>query len=384
MKIAFTVYNLAFISNWIKKLMPFWKNCEIVIFHIASLQKQKQPGIEGIKCYDVSFCSYSEIIDIIKDERIDLWISLNFRSLFELLFQRICTLQGIKSVYLEHGFFSQNTLHFKTQKAKRNIGDTITRQLNFWRKYVGLLYRTDKKSQEWRVLQQVYFKNNFNLSPFDHYFIYSQREYKLLSNIFSLDESNTSLVGYPIFSSEKDKEMVSAKLTMNGEALYVHQPFILDGYATITYEQEKEYLLDLEKQLSKKYKRLIILLHPREDLSAYKKRFADTQVDIIQSPNNYFCFTDKSLVLGHYSTALLYALYFEKPTVIVGYPTVKNDPIFQECFPTAENIEKICSIDSHIDVSKKIPFAGEENTYEHIAQEILEKYNQRFHDKKNK
>lgn len=372
MKIAFTVYNLAFISNWIKKLIPYWKDCEIVIFHIANLQKQKLPAIEGIKCYDVSFCSYSEIIDIIKDERIDLWISLNFRSLFELLFQRICALQGIKSVYLEHGFFSQNTLHFKTQKAKRNIGDTITRQLNFWLKYVGLLYRTNKKAQEWRVLRQVYLKNDFNVSPFVHYFIYSQREYKLLSNVFSLDANNTSLVGYPIFSSEKDKEAASAELTMNGEALYVHQPFILDGYATISYEQEKEYLLNLEKQLSKKYKRLIVLLHPRENLSAYKKRFADTQITIIQSPNNYSCFTDKSLIIGHYSTALLYALYFEKHTVILNYPTVKNDPIFQECFPTVENIEDICALNFRVDISKKILFAGKENTYEYIAQKIIE------------
>lgn len=373
MKIAFTVYNLAFISNWIEKLMPYWEDCEIVIFHIASLQKQKQPTVERIKSYDVSFCSYSEIIDIIKGERIDLWVSLNFRSLFELLFQRTCALQGIKSVYLEHGFFSQNTLHFKTQKAQRYILETINRQLNFWWKYIGLLYSTSKKSQEWRVLRLVYFKNDFNLSPFDHYFIYSQREYNLLSKIFSLDESNTSLVGYPIFSSKKDKEAASAELTMNGEALYVHQPFILDGYATISYEQEKEYLLDLEKQLSKKYKRLIILLHPRENLSTYKKRFADTQIIIIQSPNNYSCFTDKSLIIGHYSTALLYALYFEKPTVILNYPTVKNDPVFQECFPTVESIEDICTIDFHIDVNKKIPFAGKENTYEHIAHEILKK-----------
>lgn len=353
--------------------MPYWTDCEIVIFHIASLQKQKLPAIEGIKCYDVSFCSYSEIIDIIKDERIDLWISLNFRSLFELLFQRICALEGIKSVYLEHGFFSQNTLHFKTQKAQKHIWGTINRQLNFLRKYVGLLYSTSKKSQEWRVLQHVYLKNDFNFSPFDHYFIYSQREYKLLSNIFSLDESNTSLVGYPIFSSEKNKETASTELTMNGEALYVHQPFILDGYATINYEQEKEYLLDLEKQLSKKYKRLIVLLHPRENLSAYKRRFADTQIIIIQSPNNYSCFTDKSLIIGHYSTALLYALYFEKPTVILNYPTVKNDPIFKECFQTIENIEDICAVDFHIDVSKKILFAGKENTYEHIARKIFEK-----------
>ena len=146
MKIAFTVYNLAFVSNWIERLMPYWENCEIVIFHIANLQGQKEPAIEGVKSYDVSSRSYSEIIDIIEHERIDLWINFNFRSLFELFFQRICALQNIKSVYLEHGFFSQNTLHFKTQKAQKNIWETVNRQLNFWKKYIGVLYHAKKLS----------------------------------------------------------------------------------------------------------------------------------------------------------------------------------------------------------------------------------------------
>lgn len=42
MKIAFTVYNLAFVSNWIERLMPYWENCEIVIFHIANFARAKR------------------------------------------------------------------------------------------------------------------------------------------------------------------------------------------------------------------------------------------------------------------------------------------------------------------------------------------------------
>lgn len=96
--------------------------------------------------------------------------------------------------------------------------------------------------------------------------------------------------------------------------------------------RKKKIFLDLEKQLLKKYKRLIVLLHPRENLSTYIKRFADTQIDIIQLPNNYSCFTDKSLIIGHYSTALLYALYFEKPTIILNYPSVKMIQSFRNVF----------------------------------------------------
>lgn len=214
-------------------------------FHIANLQGQKEPAIEGVKSYDVSSRSYSEIIDIIEHERIDLWINFNFRSLFELFFQRICALQNIKSVYLEHGFFHKIHCILKLKRLKKHLGNCQS-PVKFLEKYIGVLYHAKKRLQEWRILQQVYFKNNFKYSPFDYYFIFSQREYSLLSNVFPLDESNTSLIGYPIFSSEKDKkEATSAGLKMNGEVLYVHQPFILDGYATISYEEEKIFL-DLE------------------------------------------------------------------------------------------------------------------------------------------
>lgn len=143
MKIAFTVYNLAFVSNWIERLMPYWENCEIVIFHIANLQGQKEPAIEGVKSYDVSSRSYSEIIDIIEHERIDLWINFNFRSLFELFFQRICALQNIKSVYLEHGFFHKIHCILKLKRLKKHLGNCQS-PVKFLEKYIGVLYHAKR------------------------------------------------------------------------------------------------------------------------------------------------------------------------------------------------------------------------------------------------
>lgn len=49
MKIAFTVYNLAFVSNWIERLMPYWENCEIVIFHIAICKGKKNLLLKELK-----------------------------------------------------------------------------------------------------------------------------------------------------------------------------------------------------------------------------------------------------------------------------------------------------------------------------------------------
>lgn len=371
MKIAFTVYNLAFISNWIKKMTPYMKDCTFTIFHIASLQGKKLPEIEGVRCYDVSSLSHTEIDGIITQVKPDLWISFNFRSLFELFFQRICVQHGIRQVYLEHGIFSQNTLHFKTGKAKKNIGSTIHRQYVFWKKYISFLLHCKHFVKELQVLQQVYFNGKFSASPFDHYFIYSQREYDLLAKVFPLNRKNTSLVGYPIFNGEKEKANVSKQRDIDGDVLYIHQPFILDGFASIDYEQEKTYLLSIKNIISKRYNNLVILLHPRESLSKYIERFQNTGIKIIQSPNDYSCYINKSLILGHYSTALFYALYFEKPTAILKYPTVQNDLIFKECFELVMNLDELKTKDFKINIAKKEYMLGEVNTYEHIADEIM-------------
>lgn len=108
--------------------------------------------------------------------------------------------------------------------------------------------------------------------------------------------------------------------------IYVHQPLIADGVASISYEDEKNFILELSNVLSPKYGKFTLLLHPRSNLDEYKSRFKDSDIKIIQSPGNYKIFIDKKLVIGHYSTALLYGLYFNIPTILIDYPTMKaND-----------------------------------------------------------
>lgn len=372
MKIVFTIYNLAFISNWIEKIQPYMKNCEITIFHIAMLQHKTPKIIKGIKYYDVSNLSFSEIDTIITNIHPDLLINFHFRSLFELLIQRSFINHGIKQVYLQHGFFSQNSLHFKTQKAKQNYKATILRQINFCKKYIGfLLHKKSSLLQEINILRKIYLKKELSVSPYDHYYIFSQREYNFLSKVYKINEHNTTVIGYPIFSEESDKTQLLSQNKMTSEVLYVHQPFIQDGYAQINYDTELKYINNIWLVLKKKYNKFTILLHPRENLAAYRQRFINTEIKIVQAPNDYSIFADKALILGHYSTALLYGIYLEKPTAILQYPTVVNDPIFKDYCPSINNIEELVTKDISINIKMKNYFVGPNNTYEHIAKELM-------------
>lgn len=367
MKIIFITYNLAFIKNWIAKLAPFLKGCQISIFHIGTLQNQEPYILEGIDYYDLSSMNYTQIEQIITELSPDICVHFNFRSVYELLFYRICKIKKIYNIYLEHGYISQNTIHFKTGKAKKNILRTLHRQFNFLKKYYGLITQTKDETQ---ILFKFLVKNELKILSFNRCLVYSNREKNLLEKILS-PENKYDIVGYPIFQDEKQKNNIPQFMGHHHGILYVHQPFILDGFASISYEQEKSFLLDLSKSLEEKYGKFTVLLHPRENLSKYQDRFKDTNIQIIQSPNNYTIFIDKSLVIGHYSTALLYSLYFDIPTIITNYPTATIDPIFKDCFIYTDNIKNIIDKDIVINNTKKNYFAGPINTYQHIAEVLL-------------
>lgn len=209
------------------------------------------------------------------------------------------------------------------------------------------------------------------MSQHDYFFLFSERSYDLLKKVYNLDKNkNVKLVGYPIFTEETQKVKVNKCKNIEG-VLYVHQPLISDGIAHISYQEEKEYLLKLADILKDKYGGLTILLHPRADLEIYKRMYDNTDIEVILSPNNFKLFIDKSLIVGHYSTALLYGLYFERPTVVIDYPTVKTDTAFSDFFIYCKDLADIKHLDFSNKPNRKTYLVGENNTYEYIAKTLI-------------
>lgn len=371
-RIVFVVYNLAFISNWIEKLIPYIELGEYYILHIGRLQKMTPkilPGVKYIDCSDISGQTIQQILIAINP---DVCVVFNFRSLYEQLLMRICKGIGVRTVYLEHGLISMNTTKFKKDKIKDAFRDTAYRQLKFLHKYVGYLLSCKAIIREFVIFFNVYFRGCFRMSPFDHYYLYSQRSVDKFSPIFDLKDGKCyTLVGYPIFNNQQQKEESSLSVRSGKGVLYVHQPFISDKFTSISYEEEKDYLLNLANILKPRYSSFTVLLHPRENLSAYRKRFEETGIDIIQSPNNYKSFADKDLIIGHYSTALLYALYFNKPTVIIDYPHTRLDSIFSDYFDYIDDVTKLAVCDFCISKCSRTYLVGPNNTYESIAKEMF-------------
>lgn len=374
--IGFLVYHPSMLSNWVCKLQPYFKDTKIHVIHISKLHGLKAPTSNNINLYDISWKSYSSNVKLVKSLSLDLMIFLNFKSILDFSFLHICRSLGIKCVYLEHGLYSKDTMSFKVNIKWNSLFVNINRRLAFWYNEIGEILSNKDKVNAFKLCREVCIKKMFSKMPFDHYFIYSQRSFENYSKIFYMNlNTNTTLVGYPIFNDEAQKNISKNYISDNGGILYVHQPLIADRFANITYDEEKEWLNKIKDVLSEEYKSFTLLLHPRGDLNAYKKRYAGTGIEVIQSPNNFKVFVDKSLVIGHYSTALLYGLYFNKPTVVLDYPTTKNDSAFSDFFEYIDSIEKLKGISFYSSSTKKLYLVGDYNTFEHIAKEIIQYIN---------
>ncbi len=373
MNIVLLLYHPSALTNWVAKLVPYLKDYQVSVLHVAKLHKVVPTVVKGVELYDVSGYTYSQAEKLVRTLSPDVFIFLSFRSILELTYHRICTKLCIKKIYVEHGLFSGDTLRFRTNKLKKEFFVMFKRQACFLFTHLGWMFQSGNIFEEAKLFYNVYRRGNFYLVPYDHYYLFSKRSFDNYSKLFSMNESeNVTYMGYPIFTEESQKAMAEVK--KGGGVLYVHQPLVFDGLAHISFGEEKQWLLDVACRLEPKYGKFTILLHPRGDLEAYTERFRGTNIEVVKAPNNFRLFADKDLIVGHYSTALLYGLYFGKPTLVLDYPTTHNDPLFAELFTYVENVDLLGTVAITLDESKKLYMVGEHNTFEYIANTLVKDY----------
>lgn len=370
MNIVFLLYHPSAFTNWINKLVPFLGNANIFVLHISKLHGVQPKAKDGYKAIDISYYSYGKLEKTLRDINPDLFVFLSFRSLLEYTINRLCVNLNIRKVYLEHGLFSADTLKFRKNKLKKEVLQTTKRQFAYWFLLLGLAIHSKHSLLELKLAHMAYIKSNFRGCSYDHYYLFSKRSYDCCKAIFDLNEHNTTYIGFPIFNSEAEKQRVGFPKHCTG-VLYVHQPLISDRIATISFDEEKAYLQTIAQNVKEKYGNFTVLLHPRANLREYEERFRNTGIEIVQSPNDYRCFVNKSLIIGHYSTALLYGLYFNEPTIVVDYPTVEITNTFKEFFVYCEDVKSLGMLSVSADVKRKDYIVGEHNTFEYIAKTLL-------------
>lgn len=369
-RILFVTYNVSLIYNWVVKLIPYLFDCEVLVIHIRKLEDVSHFQKLPVSNIDITGFSYRRISSLIDKYNPSICVFFNFKGIIEQLLLRICKEKYIKTLYLEHGIITNDVITFKKLKLA-HLSKRFKRVFIQFYQYFSFILRSNHPFHEAILLYKVLRHNKFSLSTFDYYFVFGRRCMKFISEIFPLEENkNAFIVGYPLFESSKQRNEATAK----GEqkklgVLYIHQPFIRDQYTTISYEEERAYLMKWAEKLVPEFGAFTILLHPREDLNYYRALYNTTNIKVIQSPNNYLVFKQSRLVLGHYSTALLYPLYFNIPAYIIEYPHVVIPSIFENMFPLLTFQESVVLKEKH-EYPNKTYLIGIHNTFENIAKMI--------------
>lgn len=289
-------------------------------------------NLESYQFIDISDFSIKEIQYAIIKFQPEAFLFVSFKSLMELLLRRICTIEGIKTIYIQHGVVSKYSTKYTTMRLKTDLFDTLKKNIIFLLKYFKFIYTTKNSIQEFQILCDCIFKRTYFNAKFDHFIFFSDYAYESINKIFKTQMDCVSISGYPLVSTIKQAEQLE-KMGYNNKSkkiILIHQPFIADKLTSWDYDTEKNYFLKLFSKINQMGFSLTILLHPRENLLSYTRLYENTEIEIRQS-FDLKDYSSYSFAIGFYSTALFYPLFLGIPISIIDYDTIKaKSSVFYE------------------------------------------------------
>ena len=306
------------------------KNYRFFIFHI---NKYYSPEVQ-LDLPNVTFINLTKEINYklaISKYKIDVMISLNPGNIFDLFFLSICKLQDVITVYYQHGIQLDFSL-FDPKMLSQN--KSITRKLFSLKKYIffytnfALNICLNPRS---RILydavitktKHLFFEKDKTKIPkyglknnhCDLAFVYGQADRDYL--IRSMDMSNKNIVisGYPFIEPSSIDAPIQ---TESKKFLYISSALRHVGVIPITKDEEKVFYKNLYKQVNAAGYKLIIKLHPQEDIRVFENYFNQNQnVEFYKNTNLANMVIDAEIVSGDYSTAMFYAIKYFKPLLII-------------------------------------------------------------------
>lgn len=335
--IVFYIHRTGLLGYFINPICEFLsKRYNITILHLDKCNGYTFAPKESplYQLIDISDKSVNEIVGILSDLRPKAFISPGFISIYELLMLRICVMLKIKTFYLEHGLYSKETASLPFGKLINKFASTVKKNLYFLFRYSQFIWLSENSAHEMSVFWNCFRKKRYDLSRFDKALFFSEYGYRKIDEMFHYNKRDVDFICYPLSKSDNEfrKYQEIAKIPLPGDkkATYIHQSFILDSLVKWSYQDEKEYIVGIADHLREYGYSLQVQLHPRSDYEMYRKMFEDTDIEIVKGMSRED-FKRFSLVVGHYSTALLYSIFFRIPILILDYPGVmkaEDSPFF--------------------------------------------------------
>ena len=340
--------NVAFISKGLNAynshIKPFIENVpnENYRFFIFHINKYYSPEIQ-LDLPNVTCVNLTKVLNYklaISNHEIDVIISLNPGNIFDLFFLSICKLQNVITVYYQHGIQLDFSL-FNPKTLSQN--KSIDRKLLSLKKYIffytnfalniclnprsrmlydsvitktrHLFFEKDKTK-----IPKYGLKNNHC----DLAFVYGESDRDYLNRSMDMSNENIVISGYPFIEPLSIDAPIQSE---SNKLLYISSALRHVGVIPITKEEEKVFYKNLYKQVNDAGYKLIIKLHPQEEVRVFENYFNKNQnVEFYKNTNLANMVIDADIVSGDYSTAMFYAIKYFKPLLIIESKFFKDYP----------------------------------------------------------
>jgi len=334
--IVFYVHRTGLLNYFLSPICDYLsKDYKITVLHLDKKNGYHSDEFETFNKVDISDFSITQIKNLLADISPKAVITLGFVSIYELLILRIAKSMGFRLIYLEHGIYSKDTVSLPYSKILISFKTTLFKNIFFIKKYLAFALQSKSTMREINTLYRLLFKKEYRKLGFDKAIFFSEHGCQNINKLFNLNESNVLFSNYPLVNSnaeyEEYKKISLTNNQKNKKAIYIHQPFIKDKLVDWKYDDEKSFILNIEEETRNINLGLDLLIHPREDFKFYDDLYKDTSINILQNIEKKD-YANYELAIGHYSTALLYPIFFRIPLWIVNYGNniLQSTSVFKE------------------------------------------------------
>lgn len=304
------------------------ENINFFLIHMNSIFRFKEiVSSNEVRLVDVR--ALSNLKKILIESKIDALIFLETSHIISLYVITLCRELKIKTIFYQHGLQdnvedieSKGFVHMLYHGGMYGI-------IRKYFKIYSFLFRNVLYLKHWVFFLRVLFKKTASLITKPDIalsqlfgeaaikcnvaFVYGEADKRKLIDYKGYTESEIIISGYPLAIPQKDC-VVNEK-----QVLYISSAFRIAHTANISIEEEKKHYLELYRHVVAVDCDLVIKIHPREDLLFFEELFRDkARVRVYRLDNLSELVLESSIVIGHNSTALFYAIKYYKPIIILN------------------------------------------------------------------
>jgi len=302
---------------------------EIIIFHLDDYYGTSKITEDDIPTRTFNLEHYWNYPKLFRLLKVDVLIFLNPGNVFDVFLIDLLKETEVKTIYLQHGI-KANKVQQKSLalKGKRK---SLAKYLFFYTRIVYSLIRDNMKRRRLQnTLRRIkillfqgsseYVSLGLPSTHCDYAFVYTNSDKEVLKDKIKYSANNIFKIGLPFDEPEGNKRKTIVKEIHKRVVLYLSSGLRQASVINIDDSIEQAMYRKLHNETLKSNHILIVKIHPRENLDKVKSYFiSDKDIIVLKEANLADLVIRANVVLGDYSTALLYAVKYYKPIGLLSY-----------------------------------------------------------------